>query len=750
MANLNISNEINQKASLSKMSIKAFGPRYVKKSKATIRQENVISSSQKTIIISPIPNGTDAKPPAPQAKSKFSMTISRPAPGLTAFQPNGPENGGLQSGVRVEEPALVQTQNNAPVIVKSSVTPPPTVLTTDGASLSLTNNDEVDSAPPKPREVSIFHKLFKTEKKVQFEEPVQSGVPENQEVVITLNQNGGLQSAPPNASLQIQNVDKGNRAAADGQRSETASVPVGPETSAEATQTSPQPEVHPVMSFFKTLVSPNKPVPKSEEETKPDAGDKKKENGGLRKSSSKKEKGKGAAQQTPETEVKGQKKADSSKSSTLGRLFRPKPTASAKEAAAARPRLFWRKSLQGDPQPSKIQENGVEEPAAVPVNVSPEPALTPDTNPPDVGVQPQEEEKVEKEAPPRPLPFWRKSFKADPQPPKVQENVAVQQPVVSVSVEQPVPEQPAVPEPKPTEADKPSPDSEKPVKEASARPVPFWKKVAVEQPVVSVSLNTEKTAPEPIVAPEVQQADAVIAPPENEKPVKEAASRPLPFWKSFKADPQPPKIPENSPPEEPVTVQLTETSSSEPDSQSSKPDSKAKASPVTEGKSQQGKKADEGKNSKPKIMMFFKQLSVMGDPNNGTPEEVNGKISPTLDITDGVEVGKSEKTVVTAVVEPPPPPQKAKENPKEKKASSEKLAKQESRESPEAAASSQAQAVEAAPAQNGAESSKDGQIKKVEKRQSLGSFFKGIGPKRLIDAEVQTDPVSILPAEKAK
>lgn len=51
---------------------------------------------------------------------------------------------------------------------------------------------------------------------------------------------------------------------------------------------------------------------------------KKKENGGLRKSSSKKEKGKAATLQAPEKEMKAQKKAESSKSSTLGRLFRPK------------------------------------------------------------------------------------------------------------------------------------------------------------------------------------------------------------------------------------------------------------------------------------------------------------------------------------------------------------------------------------------------------------------------------------------
>ncbi|XP_073463332.1 breast carcinoma-amplified sequence 1 isoform X7 [Aquarana catesbeiana] len=752
--------------------INATPPNTRENSKATTQQENIIASSQKTIIISPIANGTAAKPPAPPAKSKFRLTISRPAPGLTAFQPNGPENGDVKSEVGVE-PVLIQTQNNAPITAETNVTKenmgdgpnrvPPTVVATDDASLSETNTVEVESTPSKPKEISIFQRLFKTEKKVQFEEPAQAEVPENQEMVITVNQNGGLQSVPPSASLQIQNVDKGNQAAVDGRSSEPAGVPVGPETSTEATQTSPQPEIHPVMSFFKTLV--NKPGPKTEEEAKSDVEDKKKkENGGLRKSSSKKEKGKAATLQTPEKEMRAQKKAESSKSSTLGRLFRPKlkkdevqtggdkvvvdepvvsVSANAEQSAPeqiipqdakpsnvppqitaaaddgkgakespARPRLFWRKSFKGDPPPIKIQENGMEEMTTISVNVAPEPALTLDTNPPEVAVQPQEEEKAVKEAPPRPLPFWRKSFKAEPPPPKVQENSFKGEP----------------------------------------QPVKAQESVAVEQPVVSVSLNTEKSVPAQIVAPDVQ-ADVVIVPPENEKPVKEVTSRNVPFWrKSFKADPQPPKAPENSPPEEPVTIQLTETSSAEPDSQSAKADSGAKASPVTEGKSQQGKKPDEGKNSKPKIMMFFKQLSVMGDPNNGTSEEVDGKLSPTLDITDGVEVGKSEKTVVTAVVEPPPAPplQKTKENAKEKKASSEKLTKQESRESTEAAASSQAQVIEAAPVLNGAESSKEGQMKRVEKRQSLGSFFKAIGPKRLCDAEVQTDPVSILPAEKAK
>ncbi|NWV49889.1 BCAS1 protein, partial [Daphoenositta chrysoptera] len=51
---------------------------------------------------------------------------------------------------------------------------------------------------------------------------------------------------------------------------------------------------------------------------------------------------------------------------------------------------------------------------------------------------------------------------------------------------------------------------------------------------------------------------------------------------------------------------------------------------------------------------------------------------------------------------------------------------------------------------NGGDAAKEPPCKKTEKRQSLGGFFKGLGSKRMSDAEVQTDPVSILPAGKSK
>ncbi|XP_077109313.1 breast carcinoma-amplified sequence 1 isoform X18 [Ranitomeya variabilis] len=676
--------------------------------KQVVQQESMITSSQKTIVLSPISNGSVTNPPPPAAKSKFRLTISRPSPGRTSFQPNGPEDvGSVKPEITLQESPVVQTQLMTPIgpdnAVKKNVggvqsQTPPLVVTTPEASLFATNPTEEEMAPTKPKEVSIFNRIFKIEKMQSTPQPE---VTINEPVLIPVDSTAALQSSPPSDDLQPQSVDDYDQAASAEEQS-----------ASEETQNTPPAELHPVMSFFKTLVTPNKSLSKSEEEVKTEGADKKKENGGFRKSS-KKEKHKSSAQQTSEMEAKNLKKSESPKSGTLSRLFKQKSkkdeqqtsgskvvveqsvvsvsvnseksppeqvviqdpkssdvptqiTASegeskaAKESTASRPKLFWRKSFKGEPQTNKIQENGLEEQPALTVsaNTTPEQISVQDIKLPDTNIQPQENEKPVVEPPSRSVPFWRKSFKGDPQPRKIQD-------------------------------------------------------------------NSFKADPPPLKVSE----------------------------SSFKGDPQPPKVQENSiPAEEPKTVQLTLTSSSEPEPQSSKsnPGEKGAGGKSPEA---QSKKPEEGKTTKPKIMMFFKQLSVMGDGNNISGEESNEKSNqePTLDITDGVEISKNEKTVVTAVVEPPPPPPlKGKDNVKEKKASAEKLNKQESRESSEAAASAQIQAPDPVQVDIGVGASRDGQLKRTEKRQSLGSFFKAIGPKRTCDAEVQTDPVTIFPAEKTK
>ncbi|XP_071966755.1 breast carcinoma-amplified sequence 1 isoform X3 [Engystomops pustulosus] len=770
-------------------------------SQQVIQQENVITSSQKTIVLSPISNGSVANAPPTAAKSKFRLNISRPTPGRNSFRPNSEEDIGLvKPEVTLQGSPVIQTQLMTPIVSDSiigketvvSVQNPASVLSAEEASLSLTNPTEEESE--KPKEVSIFHKIFKPEKKMQS--TVLPQVTVNQPVIITMDQDTALQSSPPSTVLQSQSVDDYDQA-----------VSAQEQSTSDTTQNTPPAELHPVMSFFKTLVSPNKSVPKSEEEEKAEGGDKKKENGGYRKSSSKKEKHQSSVQHASEIEAKTVKKSESPKSGTLSRLFKQKskkeepltsgsnveleksivsvsvkseksppeqvliqdvPTQiaaseeegkAAKESTTSRPKLFWRKVVDVQvAQPVSVYST----PEQFPV----QDAISLDSN-----VQVEENEKPMGEPSTRSVPFWRKSFKGDPQPRKKQDNVVIEQPVVSVSVnsEKLTPEPVITPDTTSLDSYTQQPESEKSKKEAASRPLPFWRKsfkadpprqkdtenILVEQPVVSVSVNSEPPPSEKVVNADIKPLEADTQQAEIENTPKEAPSRPVPFWrKSFKGELRTPKVQETSLPEEPQTVLLTLDSSSEPEAQSSKSSTGNKG--VTPGsKSLENKRPEDGKTAKPKIMMFFKQLSVLGDGSNINPEKSTEESNqePTLDITDGVEISKNDKTVVTAVVEPPPPPpppQKGKDNMKEKKASVEKLNKQESRESAEAAASLQFQAPDPVQVEIGVGASKDGQLKRTEKRQSLGSFFKAIRPKRMYDAEVQTDPVTILPAEKSK
>uniref|UniRef100_A0A493TD24 Brain enriched myelin associated protein 1 n=1 Tax=Anas platyrhynchos platyrhynchos TaxID=8840 RepID=A0A493TD24_ANAPP len=110
----------------------------------------------------------------------------------------------------------------------------------------------------------------------------------------------------------------------------------------------------------------------------------------------------------------------------------------------------------------------------------------------------------------------------------------------------------------------------------------------------------------------------------------------------------------------------------------------------------------------------------------------------------------TERPVATAESEPVG--QKSKESSKDKKStvelSKQKGSKQEAREQPD---SREQQTAETDSIQNGGDASKEpSSYKRTEKRQSLGGFFKSLGSKRMSDAEVQTDPVSILPAGKSK
>ncbi|XP_020932849.1 breast carcinoma-amplified sequence 1 isoform X10 [Sus scrofa] len=123
---------------------------------------------------------------------------------------------------------------------------------------------------------------------------------------------------------------------------------------------------------------------------------------------------------------------------------------------------------------------------------------------------------------------------------------------------------------------------------------------------------------------------------------------------------------------------------------------------------------------------------------------------------DSVPTGAEENTsdATEKAVPPPPEPDPAAAAPKGKEPSSKdkKAAtepnkqKSNKQEAKEPAPSAEPASVEANSLPNGDKSQK----RPEKRRQSLGGFFKGLGPKRMLDAQVQTDPVSIGPVGKSK
>ncbi|XP_013001110.1 breast carcinoma-amplified sequence 1 isoform X7 [Cavia porcellus] len=184
-------------------------------------------------------------------------------------------------------------------------------------------------------------------------------------------------------------------------------------------------------------------------------------------------------------------------------------------------------------------------------------------------------------------------------------------------------------------------------------------------------------------------------------------------------------------------------------------------STATSGTAKEGDKEKTGPTSLPLGKLFWKKSvkeesvptgaqenSVRGDGGISHSEKINGKDS------DNQTSNPTEKAPTPKATTPPPEPEptaatpKGKEGPsKDKKAAAAMNKRKSSRqEAEEPARCAEQAAVQVSALQNG-----DRAPKRPEKRrQSLGGFLKGLGPKRMSDAQVQTDPVSIGPPGKSK
>ncbi|XP_064888569.1 breast carcinoma-amplified sequence 1 isoform X5 [Columba livia] len=255
-----------------------------------------------------------------------------------------------------------------------------------------------------------------------------------------------------------------------------------------------------------------------------------------------------------------------------------------------------------------------------------------------------------------------------------------------------------------------------------------------QQPVTSVKpdknvpSSQEPQTKQSTKAPEAAAQQAAVASEAPKEGTKEkASSTPMPlsklFWKKNASEEA--EIVSN----EKADASLEAVA---PDKDESKSPEAAEVKP----------RREESKTPKANLRKFFK-LSVKGAEGTTGSEEVNGP-SPNHQT-----LNSTERPVAPAESEPVG--QKSKESSKDKKSpaelSKQKGSKQEPREQPD---SREQPAAETDSIQNGGDTSKEPSFKKTEKRQSLGGFFKGLGSKRMSDAEVQTDPVSILPAGKSK
>ncbi|XP_045688687.1 breast carcinoma-amplified sequence 1 isoform X1 [Phyllostomus hastatus] len=273
----------------------------------------------------------------------------------------------------------------------------------------------------------------------------------------------------------------------------------------------------------------------------------------------------------------------------------------------------------------------------------------------------------------------------------------------------------------------------------------FRHKGAENSPTTSADLKSDKASVVPQETPGAAKNPAPTdTPKEGTKQKGGPPSLPLSklFWKkSSKEDSVPTGAEEHVVCESPVEAVRSEEVNSALQTVDLGAEGGASPEP-TEGKLRR----EERRPPRASLMAFLRQMSVKGDGGTTRSEEINGKDS-SYQTSDS-----SERAVAPAEPEPAGASQKGKEgSSKDKKTpaetSKQKSNKQEAKEpAPCACACAEAAGAEAGALQNG-----DRPPKRPEKRrQSLGGFFKGLGPKRMLDAEVQTDPVSIGPAGKSK
>ncbi|XP_074174358.1 breast carcinoma-amplified sequence 1 isoform X11 [Rhinolophus sinicus] len=328
----------------------------------SVKEDNVATSSPKTMEISTVAEangqnlGKEAKPQAPAAKSRFFLTLSRAVPGRAGDQATDSSPGSLTLDVSSTNAVGNKEPSESMALPVAAArghdpdkTPGQTLAQHQGFSATWgpapLPPESGGAAPSKPKDSSFFDKLFKLDKgreKAPVDHQQEAKKVECQDQADAIP---GLSGRANDAPAERDIVDKGKEG--------RDTTPVGCailgdseelETAKEDPQTTDIPENNnAIMSFFKTLVSPNKT------ETKKDLEDT-------------------SSEKSPATSdnLKSDK-ANFVPQETQGAAKNPPSTETAKEGAKEKggptslplSKLFWKKSVKEDSIPTGAEDNVV-------------------------------------------------------------------------------------------------------------------------------------------------------------------------------------------------------------------------------------------------------------------------------------------------------------------------------------------------------------------------------------------------------
>ncbi|XP_048666815.1 breast carcinoma-amplified sequence 1 isoform X10 [Marmota marmota marmota] len=333
----------------------------------SMQEDNVTTSSPKTMEMGAVADangknlGKEAKPEAPAAKSRFFLTLSRPVPGRTGDQGTDSSSGPAKLDVSSnnasgnkdpsEEPALPGAAAPGRATDKTpGRTPAP------DQALSAPGAPQSGAAPAK--DTSFFDKLFKLDKgrdkaAVDIQEEARRAESEDQ----TEEAPGG----PGQGDAVPAGKDLVDSKETEGQEVETLnySVPGDPEgleiakDDSQATNTTES--NNSIMSFFKTLVSPNKA------ETKKDPEDTDAEKSPTTSANLKSDKTNFTPQETPGTARSPKGCSPSGAVQSVTGPETSKEGGKEKSGPTSLPlgKLFWKKSVKEDSVTPGAEENVV-------------------------------------------------------------------------------------------------------------------------------------------------------------------------------------------------------------------------------------------------------------------------------------------------------------------------------------------------------------------------------------------------------